>query len=289
MTRLWFYISLFFLTACQPHSDNKATILLGQKVSFIPTELAIYCTRTIKNLENDKKAAENSMSSEVSLDTLKLFDPIKRREIPIAIYRPKTGRNPEKQKIIIFSHGYGQNKGGDYLAYSYLTEHLASNGYFVTSIQHELATDSLLPLTGNPQVVRRPFWERGADNILFVINTLKNTNPELDFKHITLIGHSNGADMTALFPQKYPGIADKIITLDNRRMALPRTKQPKVYSLRSSDQVADEGVLPTAEEQKKFGITITKLPNTIHNDMDDNANNEQRQEIRNYMMTFLAE
>ena len=173
------------------------------------------------------------------------------------------------------------------MAYSYLTDFLASKGYFVVSIQHELATDSLLPLTGIPQVVRRPFWERGVENIVFVINELKKTNPELDFTHITLIGHSNGGDMTALFPQKYPNIVDKIVTLDNRRMALPKTNNPKVYSLRSSDQPADKNVLPTEDEQKKFGMVIIKLPKTTHNQMDNNANNEQREEIRNHVLAFL--
>ena len=221
----------------------------------------------------------------VSLEKLQMYDQVRQREIPIAIYKPKTKN--KNQKIIIFSHGYGQNKGGDYLAYSYLTDFLASNGYFVVSIQHELPTDSLLPLTGKPQEVRRPFWERGADNIFFVINELKKTNTELDFTNITLIGHSNGGDMTALFPQKYPDIVKKIITLDNRRMALPKTGIPATYSLRSSDQPADEGVLPTEEEQKKFNIIIIKLPNTIHNNMDDSANTEERKEIRSYVLTFL--
>ncbi|MFZ4456187.1 MAG: alpha/beta hydrolase family protein [Bacteroidales bacterium] len=223
----------------------------------------------------------------VSLDTLKLYDQSRHREIPIAIYQTKSIKRPKSQRVIIFSHGYGQNKGGDYLAYSYLTDYLASKGFFVASIQHELFTDTLLPLTGNLQIERRPFWERGTDNILFVINELKKTNPELDFKHITLIGHSNGGDMTTLFPLKYPNIVAKIITLDNRRMALPRTRNPKICTLRSSDQPADEGVLPTDEEIKKFGIKIIKLPNTTHNEMDDNANNEQRKEIQNYLMKFL--
>ncbi len=236
-----------------------------------------------------KTQMDNDLKFEIRLDTLKLYDQARQREIPIAIYQPKSIKKIKNQGVIIFSHGYGQNKGGDYLAYSYLNEFLASKGYFVASIQHELSTDSLLPLTGNPQIVRRPFWERGTDNILFVINELKKTNPELDFKHITLIGHSNGGDMTALFPQKYPNIVDKIITLDNRRMALPRMKAPKVYSLRSSDQPADEGVLPTDEETKKFGMKIIKLPNTIHNDMDDNANEEQRKEIRKYVLSFLQD
>jgi len=244
----------------------------------------LFITTCLKNIY----AGDNNSLCKVNLDTLKLYDQARQREIPIAIYKLKNKKN-HKQKIIIFSHGYGHNRGGANLDYSFLTNFLAEKDYFVISIQHELSTDSLLPLTGNPQVVRRPFWERGADNILFVINDLKRTNPDLDFKQITLIGHSNGGDMTALFPQKYPNIVDKIILLDNRRMPLPRTSQPKIYSLRSCDQVADDGVLPTIEEQKKFNIKIFKLPNTIHNDMCDNANSEQRKEIRKYILTFLTE
>ncbi len=232
------------------------------------------------------KSVEDKSHYEFSLDTLKLYDQSRQREIPISIYKP-TSKVSVKQKIVIFSHGYGQNKGGDYLAYSYLTEFLAAKGFFVVSIQHELSTDSLLPLTGNPQIVRRPCWERGADNILYVINELKKRNPDLDFKHITLIGHSNGGDMTALFPQKYPNIVEKIITLDNRRMALPKLKKVKVYTLRSSDQPADEGVLPTEKEAKKYKIKIVKLANTTHNEMDDNANDEQRKEIQKYILTFI--
>ncbi len=113
--------------------------------------------------------------------------------------------------------------------YSYLAEFLASKGYFIVSIQHELSKDGLMPLSGIPQIERKPFWERGADNILFTIKKLKKTNPELDFNHITLIGHSNGEGMIALFPNKHPGIVDRIITLDNRRVPLPRTDKIKVY------------------------------------------------------------
>jgi predicted peptidase len=228
-----------------------------------------------------------SVEGNFSLDTLKLFDQSRQREIPIAIYKPSTEVSG-KQKLVIFSHGYGYNKGAAYLAYSYLTEFLATKGFFVVSIQHELATDSLIPLTGIPQIVRRPFWECGADNILFVINELKKTNPDLDFKDITLIGHSNGGDMTALFSQKYPDIVKKIITLDNRRMALPRTKKLKVYSLRSSDQPADEGVLPTEKEAKKYKMKIVKLTHTTHNEMDDKANDVQRSEILKYILSFLT-
>jgi len=217
-------------------------------------------------------------------DITSMYDSIRKRIIPVAFYSSQTG---QRQEIVIFNHGYGYNKGGDYLAYSYLTEYLAAKGYFVASIQHEIATDSLLPLIGIPQVVRKPFWERGADNIMFVINQLKKNNPPLDFSRITLIGHSNGGDMVALFPKKYPNIVNKIITLDNRRMALPRKTRPRVYSLRSSDQPADEGVLPTTKEQEKFKINIIKLLNTPHHNMDDSANDVQREEIRGLVLGFM--
>lgn len=240
----------------------------------------------ILQLRNASKLILKDGLYPISLKSTQLYDQIRQREIPIAIYKPLVNMKA-KQKLIIFSHGYGQNKGGDYLAYSHLTEFLASRGYFVVSIQHELPTDSLLPLNGIPQIVRRPFWERGADNILFVIKELKKSNPEIDFKHITLIGHSNGGDMTALFPQKYPNKVEKIITLDNRRMTFPKSKKVKVYTLRSSDQPADKGVLPSEKEIEKFKMTVVKLLNTTHNEMDDNANDEQRKEIQKYILTFL--
>ncbi len=223
----------------------------------------------------------------VRLDTL--TDLSRNRQIPIAIYQPQSDPTTGPQKVIIFSHGYGQNKGGDYIAYSYLTEYLASKGYFVASIQHELPTDSLLPLTGIPQIVRRTNWERGAANILFVLNELKKSNPNTDQQHTVLIGHSNGGDMSMLFAQKYPSSVDRVISLDNRRVAFPRTKKPRIYSLRSNDQVADEGVLPTPEEQAKYQIKIVPLANTAHNDMDDHANHAQREEIRHLIMSFLKD
>lgn len=223
------------------------------KLYILPFILILFAGCTAKN--ETVANQDNGKSYGIKLDTLSLFDETRNLKIPVAFYLPKTDKKIENQDVVIFNHGYGQNSRDSYLLYSYLTEHLASKGYFVVSIQHELSTDSLLPLEGKPQVVRRPFWERGVDNILFVINELKKSNPGLDYDHVTLIGHSNGGDMVALFPEEHPGIVDKIITLDNRRVALPGTKNPKVYSLRSNDQPADEGVLPTIRERKKYGVT----------------------------------
>ncbi|MBK7227196.1 MAG: hypothetical protein IPH96_17955 [Saprospiraceae bacterium] len=68
---------------------------------------------------------------------------------------------------------------------------------------------------------------------------------------------------------------------------MPKSKKVKVYPLRPSDQPADEGVLPTVKETKKYKMKIVKLANTTHNEMDNNANDEQRKEIQEYILTFI--
>jgi dienelactone hydrolase len=221
-------------------------------------------------------------------DSLNLFDEVRNRNIPLQLYFPKMA-NATKLKVIILSHGYNENQPNSNKGYTALAHFLAEKGYFIASIQHELPTDDLLPKTGIPQEVRRPNWERGVQNILFVINELKRLKTELDNKNITLMGHSNGGDMSMLFGHKYPELVTKIISFDNRRMALPRVNRPKIYSLRSSDQTADAGVLPTEAEQLKWGIKIIKLKNTKHNDMSDNANDAQRQEINGCVLQFLTD
>ncbi|MEZ4775326.1 MAG: alpha/beta hydrolase [Bacteroidia bacterium] len=218
-----------------------------------------------------------------------LTDTARNRQIPVAVFLPENEKQQGRQPVVIFSHGYGENMPGSNLAYSYLTENLAANGYVVFSIQHELPTDDLLPLTGIPQVVRMPNWERGSENILYVLSEMKNRYPQADFSKLTVMGHSNGGDMSVLFARQHPELVWKLITLDQRRMAFPRVNSPKIYSLRSSDQPADEGVLPTDEEQSQWGMTIVKLENTIHNQMDDDANETQRKEINDWILGFLRE
>ena len=237
---------------------------------------------------SSKKSISSNGLYQVQLDTLTVYDKTRDRAIPIAFYRPKTKNKISHQKIIIFNHGYGANNGGDYLKYSYLTNYLASKGYFVVSIQHELPTDQLIPIKGNLHVVRMPFWARGSENILFVLNELKRTKPHLDYTHLILIGHSNGGDMVALFANKHPELVHKIITLDNRRMSLPRTFVPKVYTLRSNDYPADEGVLPTAEEQKRYNITVQNT-NINHGSMDNKGNEEERKVLNNFIEKYLKE
>lgn len=226
-------------------------------------------------------------SKHIIQNDMDLYDQPRNRTIPVALYFSDSSKHKASQQIVIFSHGYGGNKGGDNKVYAYLTNYLAEKGCYVISIQHELPDDDLLPLTGNLRETRMPNWERGVQNIFFVISEMKKIKPGLDFKHLTLIGHSNGGDMSVLFAHKYPKLVENIISLDNRRMPLPLTSNPRILTLRSSDQPADEGVLPTAADEKKYGIKIVYLPHTNDGDMDEKGNAQQHAEINQYIIRFL--
>lgn len=234
-----------------------------------------------------KKNFNESSSNNFKLDTLTYYDSARNRKIPVAIYST-TNEKIENQIPIIFSHGWGENKGGDYFRYSYLTEFLASKGYFVVSIQHELPTDEMLAMDGKFQITRRPNWERGAQNILFVLNKMKADFPNLNYKKLALIGHSNGGDMAVLFAHEHLELIDKVISMDNRRMELPRTSRPKIYIVRSNDQPADGGVVPTIEEQKKYNITVD-YSNINHGNMDNDANSEERKYMTEKIVEFLRQ
>lgn len=221
------------------------------------------------------------------IDTLTLVDTVRDRSIPVACFDLHGPAAPHSQ-VVVLSHGYNENLPGTYLHYSYLAHALAVHGYFVVSIQHELPTDEQLPMKGNLRELRRPNWERGAGNILFVLNELKRLHPELDFAHTTLIGHSNGGDVSVLFAQQHAELVENLITLDNRRMPLPRTDKPRVLSLRSNDAPADEGVLPTAEEEAAYRMRIVPLAEVEHNEMSDRGNTAQRAEITRLILDFLT-
>jgi predicted dienelactone hydrolase len=213
-----------------------------------------------------------------------LFDSARQRAIPVVLYLPMGSITKHRLKPAILSHGYG----GHNTDYTFLVQNLVAHGYAVASIQHELPTDAPMPTTGEVRVVRRPWLERGAQNIEFVRQALRRRYPRLDFSRLLLAGHSNGGDVAMLYVAEHPGHVERVISLDNRRVPLPRAARPRVLALRSSDQLADAGVLPTPAEQQQFGIVIVPLPHTVHNDMWDGATETQKAEMNAAVSHFLA-
>ena len=214
-----------------------------------------------------------------------LFDSARQRAIPVMLYLPARSSSTLRLKPAILSHGYG----GHSTDYSFVAQTLVADGYAVASIQHELPTDAPMPTVGNVREVRQPFWERDVRNTLFVRQGLRRKYPGIDLGELLLVGHSKGGDSAMLFAEEHPALVARIISLDNCRMPLPRASLPKVLSLRSSDQVADPGVLPTPAEQARFGITIIQLQNTRHNAMQDGGTKAQKQAISAAIVRFLAQ
>ena len=91
-----------------------------------------------------------------------------------------------------------------------------------------MADDPLLAMEGNFMETRMPNWERGVANILFTIQEFKKLKPQLNWNDFILIGHSNGGDMTMLFATRYPQLINKAISMDHRRMIMPRTRNPRL-------------------------------------------------------------
>ena len=226
--------------------------------------------------------AQNATAAGVKQETLSLVDPARDRAIPVTIYTSAQA-DSGKLKLAIISHGYG----GKNTAYGFIAAYLATRGYYVASIQHEIPGDEPLPTTGKPYETRMPSWQRGVQNILFVLGELKKTQPDLEYSKLLLIGHSHGGDTSMLFAQEHPALVHTVISLDNRRMPFPRTKRPRIFSIRSSDQAADEGVIPTPDEQAKLGMKVVQLPATIHNDMWDGATDEQKAEMIRHIASFV--
>ena len=143
-----------------------------------------------------------STETDIVLEKEAWFDSSRDRSIPVGIYTDPTWRG-KPMRLAIISHGYG---GSDtaYLSYSFIAKHLAKQGYYTVSVEHEAPGDDLLPTTGNVYESRLPSWQRGVQNILFVIAELKAKHPNLDYAHILLVGHSHGGDTSMLFAKEHP-------------------------------------------------------------------------------------
>ena len=59
-----------------------------------------------------------------------------------------------------------------------------------------------------------------------------------------------------------------------------------IFTLRSNDYLADEGVLPTNEEKEKYNITV-QFTNINHSSMDNVANETERVYLQTKILEYL--
>ena len=190
-----------------------------------------------------------------------------------------------KLPVAILNHGNTVK----FTEYSFLTNLFAARGYMVASIQHDLETDApLVTKVGELYVGRLPQYQRSIANIRFAIEELKRIQPNADYDHLTMIGHSNGGDISMYFAKLYPNQIRKVVTLDNLRVPFLTDGRFKIISFRSKDPVfkADPGVVPDDEICEKAGITVVRT-SFQHNDMRDTGSDEAKSSIQETLDKML--
>lgn len=212
-----------------------------------------------------------------------LTDQERGRDVPVHVYLPaQTHACVAKAScpVAFISPGYGV----PHTSYSFLADALTAQGYLVVAVQHDLPTDPPLTGKGDLVAIRTPAWQRGAANLRYVKAQLSRAHPDYGWDKLTLIGHSNGGDISALLLRETPDFARKLITLDHRRVPLPLDPALRTLSIRGSDFEADPGVLPA---KPASGVCIVEIAGSRHNDMLDDGPAELRSQIAALVLGFL--
>ena len=133
-------------------------------------------------------------------------------------------------------------------------------------------------------------YNRGVFNIKFAIDNLKKVYPDADYNHLTLIGHSNGGDISMYFAKMHPELVKKVVTLDNLRVPFMTDGKVKIISFRSKDPVfkTDPGVVPDDATCAKAGIEVVKT-DFQHTDLSDRGPDNVKESIQSKVQAFLDE
>jgi len=192
-----------------------------------------------------------------------------------------------KLPVAILNHGNTVK----FTDYSFLGNIFAARGYMAVSIQHDLPTDEpMVTKVGELFVGRLPQIERGIANIRFAVNEMKKLQPNGDYDHLTVVGHSMGGDITMYFAKMYPDQIKKVVTLDNLRVPFMTDGKFKILSFRSKDPVfkPDPGVIPANDVCEQAGITVVNT-GFQHNDMRDTGPDEAKASIQDMLDKFLVD
>lgn len=209
-------------------------------------------------------------------------------EVDIAVRRDKemqANAGMITLPVAILNHGNTVK----FTEYSFLANAFAARGYLVVSIQHDLPTDApMVTKIGELYVGRLPQYQRDIANIKFAIEQMKTVQVNADYDHLTMVGHSMGADVSLYYAKMYPDQIKKVITLDNLRVPFMTDGKFKILSFRSKDPEfkPDPGVVPDEAVCEKAGITVVRT-DFQHNDMRDTGPDEAKSSIQGMIDKFL--
>src|ERR1700730_11578538 len=224
-------------------------------------------------------------------ETLTFNDPARNNrpvEVDIAVRRDKemqANAGMITLPVAILNHGNTVK----FTEYSFLANVFAARGYLAVSIQHDLPTDApMVTKVGELYVGRLPQYQRGIANIRFAVEEMKKVQPNADYDRLTMVGHSNGGDISMYFAQMYPDQSKKVVTLDNLRVPFMTDGRFKILSFRSKDPQfkTDPGVIPPEEVCEKSGIQIVQT-GYQHTDMSDRGPDNVKSTIQGMLDKFL--
>jgi len=96
----------------------------------------------------------------------------------------------------------------------------AARGYLVASIQQHLPTDPpLMTRVGLSYVGAGRSMK--ARPIFCLCSGNWKKQPNADYDHLTLVGHSNGGNISMFYAKRHPELMSKVITLDNLSVRRP--------------------------------------------------------------------
>ncbi|NVN86681.1 MAG: alpha/beta fold hydrolase [Rhodopseudomonas sp.] len=225
-------------------------------------------------------------------ETLTFFDAERNRPVAVDI---AVRRDKELQAdaglielpVAILNHGNTVR----FTEYSFLANVFAARGYMAVSIQHDLEHDApLVTKVGELYVGRLPVYQRGVANIMFAVDQLRKLQPNSDYEHLTMVGHSNGGDISMYFAKLFPDRIRKVVTLDNLRVPFMIDGKFKILSFRSKDPVfkPDPGVIPDQEICEKAGITVVNT-GYQHVEMSDRGPDVVKESIQGVLDKFLED
>ncbi|MEZ8231054.1 alpha/beta hydrolase [Vibrio splendidus] len=171
--------------------------------------------------------------------------------------------------------------------YSFVGEMLNDRGYMTIYVDHELPSDPPLSKTGDLYKTRIENWTRGAQTLNVLQYELASRFPAYDFDKLTLVGHSNGGDISTWLSNENKSYVSQLITLDHKRVTLPKSENIRVLSIRATEYPTKEGVLPTESEQKQYGSCVVEIPDSKHMDLSDYGSNLAKQSTNDIMIGFL--
>lgn len=171
------------------------------------------------------------------------------RLVPYKIYYP-TDTTLKRSPVIIWSHGFGGNRDGA----SFISRHLAGQGYTLVHITH-IGTDSSLwegkdghpwDVLRNAKISREVTLDRMYD-VPFVLDQLEHwakENPEIgdimDLTCIGMSGHSFGAMTTQVMAgMQFPDLNNDLQTIRDKRLCCGIVYSPVPIAHLTNESPAD--------------------------------------------------